>query len=116
MAEQKQELAMRKQRALRRSRLSVYVREGYLNIDNNAAERALKRVAIGRKKWLFAGNDRAGGTAALLYSLIASAQRHGLDPQRYLTSVLAQLPSAPPSHLPALLPDAWRRTHQPATP
>lgn len=89
--------------------LNVYVAEGFLNIDNNAAERALKRVAIGRKNWLFAGNDRAGGTAALLYSLIASAERHALDPQRYLTSLLARLPGLPPSDLPKLLPDAWKR-------
>ena len=89
--------------------LNVYVTEGFLNIDNNAAERALKRVAIGRKNWLFAGNDRAGGTAALLYSLIASAEHHELDPQRYLTSVLARLPGLPPSDLPKLLPDAWKR-------
>lgn len=89
--------------------LNTYVREGYLNIDNNAAERALKRVAIGRKNWLFAGNDYAGGTAARLWSLIASAERHGLDPQRYLTSVLAQLPGLPPSDLGKLLSDAWKR-------
>lgn len=89
--------------------LNVYVTEGFLNIDNNAAERALKRVAIGRKNWLFAGNDRAGGTAALLYSLIASAERHQLDPQRYLTSVLARLPGLPPNELGKLLPDAWKR-------
>lgn len=89
--------------------LNTYVREGYLNIDNNAAERALKRVAIGRKNWLFAGNDRAGGTAALLYSLIASAERHGLDPQRYLTGLFARLPGLPPSELGRLLPDAWQR-------
>lgn len=89
--------------------LNVYVTKGFLNIDNNAAERALKRVAIGRKNWLFAGNDRAGGTAALLYSLIASAERHQLDPQRYLTSILARLPGLPPSDLPKLLPDGWKR-------
>jgi transposase len=89
--------------------LNTYVTEGYLNIDNNAAERALKRVAIGRKNWLFAGNDRAGGTAAILYSLIASAERHEIDPQRYLTSVLARLPGLPQSDLGKLLPDAWKR-------
>ncbi len=60
--------------------LRVYATQGFLAIDNNAAERALKRVAIGRKNWLFAGNDRAGQTAATLYSLIASAERHGVDP------------------------------------
>jgi hypothetical protein len=96
--------------------LNVYVTEGFLNIDNNAAERALKRVAIGRKNWLFAGNDRAGGTAALLYSLIASAERHQLDPQRYLTSILARLPGLPPSDLPKLLPDAWKRADVDVTP
>jgi transposase len=89
--------------------LCIYTTEGFLNIDNNAAERALKRVAIGRKNWLFAGNDYAGGTAARLYSLIASAERHGLDPQRYLTSVLAKLPFAPDSELDQFLPDVWKR-------
>jgi len=89
--------------------LNTYVTEGFLNIDNNAAERAVKRVAIGRKNWLFAGNDAAGGTAARLYSLVASAERHDLDPQRYLTSVLARLPGLTASELPTLLPDAWKR-------
>jgi transposase len=88
--------------------LCRYTTEGFLNIDNNAAERALKRVAIGRKNWLFAGNDYAGGTAARLYSLIASAERHGLDPQRYLTSVLAKLPSTPAAELDQFLPDVWK--------
>lgn len=89
--------------------LCRYATQGFLNIDNNAAERALKRVAIGRKNWLFAGNDYAGGTAARLYSLIASAQRHGLDPQRYLTSVLAKLPITPATELDQFLPDIWKR-------
>ena len=65
--------------------LCVYATQGFLAIDNNAAERGLKRVAIGRENWLFAGNDRAGRTAATLYCLIASAERHGVDPQRYPT-------------------------------
>jgi transposase len=61
--------------------LSRYTEQGYLNIDNNAAERALKRVALGRKNWLFAGHDEAGASHARLYTLIASAERHGVDPQ-----------------------------------
>jgi transposase len=89
--------------------LNLYVTEGFLNIDNNAAERALKRVAIGRKNWLFAGNDYAGGTAARLYSLVASAERHEIDPQRYLTSVLAKLPFTSESDLDQFLPDVWKR-------
>jgi len=92
--------------------LNVYVTQGYLNIDNNAAERALKRVAIGRKNWLFAGNDQAAQHAATLWSLIASAERHGVDPQRYLTSLFAKLPLLGPSPTPAelaqFLPDVWK--------
>ena len=89
--------------------LCRYTTQGFLNIDNNAAERALKRVAIGRKNWLFAGHDEAGRTAALWYSFIASAERHRLDPQHYLTSLLAQFPTTPADDIPRLLPDAWRR-------
>jgi hypothetical protein len=91
--------------------LCRYTTQGFLNIDNNAAERALKRVAIGRKNWLFAGHDAAGKTAAGWYSLLASAERHGVNPQHYLTSVLAQLPTLLPNDLPRLLPDAWQRDH-----
>lgn len=72
--------------------LCTFTTRGFLAIDNNASERALKRVAIGRKNWLFAGNDAAAANHARLWTLIASAERHGLDPQRYLTSVLAKLP------------------------
>jgi transposase len=89
--------------------LCIYAAEGFLAIDNNAAERAMKRVAIGRKNWLFAGNDKAGGTAALLYSLIASAERHGADPQRYLTSLLAKMPFTPERELEQFLPDVWKK-------
>jgi hypothetical protein len=89
--------------------LGVYATQGFLAIDNNAAERALKRVAIGRKNWLFAGNDRAGQTTAALYSLIASAERRGVDPRRYLTSVLAKIVSTPAGELGQFLPDVWRR-------
>lgn len=87
--------------------LCRYTTQGFLNIDNNAAERALKRVAIGRKNWLFAGHDAAGRTAALWYSFLASAERHKIDPQHYLTSLLAQLPTTHIDDLPRLLPDAW---------
>ena len=89
--------------------LSIYATRGFLAIDNNAAERALKRVAIGRKNWLFAGNDRAGQTAAMLYTLIASAERHGIDPQRYLTSMLAKIATTPVGELDQFLPDVWGR-------
>jgi hypothetical protein len=85
--------------------LCRYTDEGFLNIDNNAAERALKRVAIGRKNWLFAGHDAAGASHARLWTLIASAERHGVDPQKYLTGVLARISSIPVSRLAILLAD-----------
>jgi hypothetical protein len=87
--------------------LNRYLEQGFLNIDNNAAERALKRIAIGRKNWLFAGNDDAAANHARLYTLIASAQRHGLDPQAYLTSVLAKISPTPLSEVKQFLPDMW---------
>jgi len=89
--------------------LGVYVTQGFLAIDNNASERALKRVAIGRKNWLFAGHDAAAANHARLWSLIASAERAGVDPQRYLTSVLANIGQTPTSDLDHFLPDVWQR-------
>jgi transposase len=88
--------------------LNRYTAQGYLNIDNNAAERALKRVALGRKNWLFAGHDEAGESHARLYTLIASAERHGVDPQAYLTSVLAKISDTKLSDLDQFLPDVWK--------
>jgi hypothetical protein len=88
--------------------LNAYVTQGFLDIDNNAAERALKRVAIGRKNWLFAGNDAAAQNHARLWSLVASCERHGIDPQRYLTSVLAHIGQTSPLELDQLLPDIWK--------
>jgi hypothetical protein len=88
--------------------LCIYTTQGFLNIDNNAAERALRRIGIGRKNWLFAGHDVAAQRAATLYSLVASAERHGVDPQRYLTSVLAQIAATPVNQMGRFLPDVWR--------
>jgi hypothetical protein len=89
--------------------LTTYTTHGFLNIDNNASERALKRVAIGRKNWLFAGNDAAAENHGRLWSLIASAERHAVDPQRYLTSVLAKIGTTPRGELERFLPDVWKR-------
>jgi hypothetical protein len=98
--------------------LTTYTTQGFLAIDNNASERALKRVAIGRKNWLFAGNDAAAKNAARLWSLIASAERHGLDPQRYLTSLLAKIGHTPTGDLEQFLPEVWKREDaaEPAAP
>jgi transposase len=92
--------------------LCRYTQQGWLNIDNNAAERALKRIAIGRKNWLFAGHDDAGQSHATLYTLIASAERHGLDPQKYLMSVLAKIGQTSLSELKQFLPNVWKAEDQ----
>ena len=91
--------------------LCVYTTDGRLNIDNNASENALRRVAIGRKNWLFAGSDNGGHTAATLFSLIATCQRHKVEPMAYLRDILTRIAATPVSQLPDLLPDRW----QPAT-
>ena len=90
--------------------LRRYTTDGDLAIDNNSAERAIRPLAIGRKNYLFAGNDGGGRTAALLYSLIASAKRHELDPFAYLRDVLARIGSTPLSELDQFLPDRWKAT------
>jgi transposase len=89
--------------------LIVYTSDARLSIDNNVAERALRRVAVGRKNWLFAGHDESAQAQAILWSLIATAQRHQIDPQLYLRSVLAHLPALPPEELQNYLPDVWKR-------
>jgi transposase len=84
--------------------LSRYVDDGLLEIDNNAAERALRCVALGRKNYLFAGADSGGERAAAIYSLIGSAKLNGLDPERYLRIVLGQIADHPVNRISDLLP------------
>jgi transposase len=88
--------------------LCVYTTDGDLNIDNNLSENALRRVALGRKNWLFCGSDNGGNTAAVLFSLIATCQRHKVDPFVYLRDVLDRISATPVSQLPQLLPDQWK--------
>ena len=75
--------------------------------DNSASERALRAVALGRKNWLFAGSDAGGVRAAKLYSLIASAKRHALEPYAYLRALFERLPSQPVHRLHELAPASW---------
>jgi transposase len=88
--------------------LCVYAEHGFLDIDNNGSERALKLIAIGRKNWLFLGNDEFGKHYATFYSLIASAKLHGLDPQEYLRHVLTHIAETPLSELDQFLPDVYK--------
>jgi transposase len=84
--------------------LTRYVDDGYLEIDNNAAERALRVVALGRKNFLFAGSDAGGERAAAIYSLLGTAKLNGLDPEIYLQHVLERIADHPISKISELLP------------
>lgn len=84
---------------------------GSVPMDNNAAERALKYPILGRKAWLFFGNAVAGQTAAKLFTLTKTCNRHRVDPFAYLQDVYARLPTTTPDELPSLLPDRWIQEH-----
>jgi transposase len=92
--------------------LQVYATADFLEIDNNAAERALRAVAIGRKNYLFFGSDVGGETAAVLYTITQTCQALGIEPWRYLRDVLERLPSHPTERLADLLPDEWARAQR----
>ncbi len=94
--------------------LVVYVEDGDLAIDNNPAENALRCVALGRKNWLFAGSNAGGRRAAVLYSLMASCKRRGINPFEYLKDVLERLATHPTGPIRDLLPAYWKpRSPQP---
>ena len=85
-----------------------YCDDGALEIDNNAAERALRAVALGRKNYLFCGSDSGGERAAAIYSLIGTAKLNGLDPEAYLRDVLTRIADHPVNRIAELLP--WNLT------
>jgi transposase len=92
--------------------LTRYLADGRLEISNNAAERAIRPLALGRKNWLFAGSDSGGERAAAMYTLIETAKLNGLDPEAYLRDVLARIADHPINRIADLLP--WNLAHRSA--
>jgi len=102
---QKSDVAMAIRYALDRwSALLRFCEDGRVEMDNNAAERALRAVALGRKNYLFAGSDAGGERAATIYSLLGSAKLNGIDPEKYLSSVLRRIADHPINRIAELLP------------
>ncbi len=103
----KSELAKAIRYALTRmKRLRPYLDHGFLEIDNNSAERAMKPIALGRKNYLFVGSEGGGKSAAIAYTLIQTAKLNGVDPQAWLTEVLGRIADHNITRLEELFP--WR--------
>ena len=85
-----------------------FLEDGRICLTNNAAERALRGLALGRKSWLFAGSARGAERAAVMYTLIQTAKLNDVDPQAWLADVLSRLAETPQSRLSELLPLKWR--------
>jgi transposase len=90
---------------------TLFLADGRVCLSNNAAERALRGIALGRKSWLFCGSDRGGQRAAAIYSLIITYKLNDIDPQAWLADVLACLAGYPSHRLAELLPWNWKKMH-----
>ena len=86
---------------------TLFLEDGRVCLSNNAAERGLRGIALGRKSWLFCGSDRGGRRAAAMYSLIITAKMNGVDPQAWLADVLVRIAAHPAHRLNELLPWNW---------
>ena len=94
--------------------LTRYCDDGRIEMDNNAAERELRGVALGRGNYLFMGSDAGGERAAAIYSLVQTAKLNGLDPEAYLREVLSRIADHPINRIEELLP--WNLTQSEANP
>ena len=88
--------------------LNRYLEDGRLEIDNNLTENAIRPSAVGKKNWLFVGHPEAGWRSAVIYSIIVSCRRRGIDPWEYVRDVLKRLPAMKQSEVPSLLPRCWK--------
>jgi len=88
--------------------LTAYLESGLWEIDNNLVENSIRPVAVGRRRWLFIGDPEAGWRSAVIFSLVISCRRRGLNPQEYFTDILARLPGMKASEIAGLLPGQWK--------
>ena len=93
---------------------ACFLDDGRICLTNNAAERALRPLCLGRKSWLFCGSDRGGVRAAVMYTLIGTAKLNGVDPQAWLADVLDRIAEQSQTRLPELLPWHWKAEREPA--
>jgi transposase len=91
---------------------TLFLEDGRICLTNNAAERALRGIALGWKSWLFAGFGRGGDRAVFMFSLIVTAKMNDIDPQAWLADILARLLDTTASRVPELLPWTWSSTRQ----
>ncbi len=94
---------------------TLFLQDGRVCLSNNAAERGLRGIALGRKSWLFCGSDRGGQRAAAMYSLIVTCKMNGVDPQAWLSDVLSRIAAHPAHRLNELLPWNWAREVSPVS-
>jgi hypothetical protein len=90
------------------SALVGYLRDGRFEIDNNLVENDIRPEAVGRRRWLFIGHPDAGWRSAVIYTIILSCRRRGINPQEYLTDVLRRLPSMKNTEVKELVPSRWK--------
>jgi transposase len=89
--------------------LEVFLKEGRVEVDNNYIENAIRPTAIGKKNWMFVGGAETGERSAIIYSIIESCRRHGVDPHEYLNDVLERIPRASNQEIASMTPAAWAK-------
>jgi transposase len=94
------------------SALQVYLGDGRIEVDNNLVENAIRPTALGKKNWLFIGEAEAGQRGAIVYSIIESCRRRGIDPYAYLRDVLTRLPNMTNHQIPEITPEAWDKARR----
>jgi len=96
--------------------LGHYIHDGRLAIDNTTVERAMRGVAVGRKNWLFCGSQSGGERAAVMYSLVETCKRHGVEPFEYFRDILCRIPTCSDEEIAELTPRAWKQARTEALP